>query len=128
MDVAGRLESSVVACWLLSHFRQPDFCSSVEILPTGCQHVVPQTTRSNRIDVALVAFVLESSNRWCCPTSGNQTVEVFLMLGRAAYLHSLTGFSDWGFIWTSEFCASLVYSLCSSVICTGKYFVDKNEI
>ena len=128
MDVAGRLESSVVAWSLLSHFRQPDFCSSVEILPTGCQHVVPQTIRSNRIGVALVAFVLESSNRWCCPTSGNQTVEVFLMLGRAAYLHSLAGFSDWGFIWTSEFCASLVYSLCSSVICTGKYFVDKKEI
>ena len=126
MDVAGRLESSVVACWLLSHFRQPD--SSVEILPTGCQHVVPQTTRSNRIGVALVAFVLESSNRWCCPTSGNQTVEVFLMLGRP---HTCTRWQDFpigGFIWTSEFCASLEYSLCSSVICTGKYFVDKKEI
>ena len=91
MDVAGRLESSVVACWLLSHFRQPDFCSSVEILPTGCQHVVLQTIRSNRIGVALVAFVLESSNRWCCPTSGNQTVEVFLMLGRP---HTCTRWQD----------------------------------
>ena len=109
MDVAGRLESSVVACWLLSHFRQPD--SSVEILPTGCQHVVLQTIRSNRIGVALVAFVLESSNRWCCPTSGNQTVEVFLMLGWAAYLHSLAGFSDWGFFGQVILCEFGVFSL-----------------